>query len=367
MSRKRAATMCLCFAAIAIFVRPAEAQTQPVVDLGVIANTNPPGPLAHGDVAYVQLIFTNSGLDAASSVSAISVPYPFLKHELFSLVPSEPNPCPMFYDDFQAPPGSGQPSFLVAQVAVGAIAPGESRVCTVRLDVSATASGQFDLAFRVMNGHVGTTDTNTANDVATIALLFESATALLTAIPATGAHSAALLLLAVVLIGSVCLRSRREDSRLAPRHRFRDRTGISMVTCSDLAAGLDQLIIALSQTQTAPMNNVEALRPTSLHVSFGLFLDDTMILRGTFVIEHEAHTNTFEAQEPASNLINRLSVEHKFELPACSLTIEFSKNDADGTSTAIFGGAMRMGVHTSVDWESVNLAGYTFVFRTTAR
>ena len=187
--------MCILMIAVAPL---AAAQTPRVVDLAVTASLTPPGPLTPGSTVQLQLNVTNNGPDTAPVVSAVSVPYPFLQFEQFSLVPSTPNPCQMFFDDFLAPPGSGQPSFLIAQVVIGSLASGQSRTCTLSLIVAPQATGEFDLAFRVFNAEQLTTDTNSANDSASITLAFGSISTTPAIIPATGTPSI-LLLLALVL------------------------------------------------------------------------------------------------------------------------------------------------------------------------
>lgn len=120
----------------------------------------------------------------------------------------------MFYDDFIAPPGSGQPSFLVAQVVAGKIGPADSLVCTVRLDVSPGATGSFDLDFAVINGEVGTADTDTSNNGASVVLQFGSAESTTVSIPATGKPSVLLLLSALCMIGFLVLRwSQKQGDR----------------------------------------------------------------------------------------------------------------------------------------------------------
>ena len=115
--------------------------------------------------------------------------------------------------------------------------------------------------------------------------------------------------------------------------------------------------------------------PTGMHVAFAFFRGDALLHRGElllrdapgFVVYGEHHHVQLEAgapfaERPEFQLFAGLVIEHTFELPACPITLRYY-TVAGAEQTKQFEAALRMGVHESDDWESVELGDYTFAFR----
>jgi hypothetical protein len=117
--------------------------------------------------------------------------------------------------------------------------------------------------------------------------------------------------------------------------------------------------------------------PTRMLVSFGLFDDDVLLHKGTLLIKaakglsvYGEHKH-FELPVVATGLelFSGLVIEHQFELPACPVGIQFfdvvPTEDLQEPFKQVrhFNAALRMGVHQSDDWESVQLDRFTFGFK----
>ena len=90
-----------------------------------------------------------------------------------------------------------------------------------------------------------------------------------------------------------------------------------------------------------------------MRVDLAFFEGDALLCRGTVLIEATECTNTFSGSG------HRFLVTHQFEEPAAPLTIACWRG-----SQRLYHGALRMGVHTSDDWESINLGNiHTLGFR----
>jgi hypothetical protein len=124
--------------------------------------------------------------------------------------------------------------------------------------------------------------------------------------------------------------------------------------------------LASSQTEASP---------TRMHVAFALFEGDELLHRGEFLVAErkglvvygEHHHVPLQggeafAHRPEFQLFAGLVIEHSFELPACPVELRFY-TVALGAQDLRFHAALRMGVHESEDWESVDLGAYTFAFR----
>lgn len=195
----------------------AHAQATRVADLGISATLTPSGRLAPGSTARLTLTFTNNGPETAPAVGGVSSAYPFLEFERFALVPALPNPCDMHFTDFLAPPGSGQPSFLVAVVRAGSLSSGASRVCTLDLVVAPDATGTFDLNFFVNDGQFFISDANSANNNVNLHLVFAADGP--TPIPAMGWPAAWWLLAGLALTGMLAAARHSAGRQQACRRR----------------------------------------------------------------------------------------------------------------------------------------------------
>ncbi len=72
------------------------------------------------------------------------------------------------------------------------------------------------------------------------------------------------------------------------------------------------------------------------------------------------------AHRPEHQLFGGLVIEHEFEFPACPVGIRYYTVNV-GVQTLRFECAIRMGVHMSTDWESLDLGQYTFAFKCAPR
>lgn len=83
----------------------------------------------------------------------------------------------------------------------------------------------------------------------------------------------------------------------------------------------------------------------SLFVEAAFFSGDVLIARGTFDVEEEK-----KQIQITSDSGDLFEITHKFEEPASPIEIKYVKNqDLKWKS------ALRMGVHDSDDWETINL------------
>ena len=91
-----------------------------------------------------------------------------------------------------------------------------------------------------------------------------------------------------------------------------------------------------------------------MHVDFAFFDGDTLLLRGFFHCVTSSRTERFVGGES-----HEFIVTHRFDTPACPIEIECRR----GTEVR-YTAALRMGVHDSEDWESIDFANvHTFAFR----
>jgi len=116
-----------------------------------------------------------------------------------------------------------------------------------------------------------------------------------------------------------------------------------------------------------------------MHVSFALFEDNTLLHRGEFLVgqrpgfvvygeHHHVALSTTHAfvHRPEFQLFSGLVVEHSFELPASPISLRYYTIEHEQQEQR-FNAALRVGVHASEDWETLQLAGYTFAFRCAPR
>jgi hypothetical protein len=91
-----------------------------------------------------------------------------------------------------------------------------------------------------------------------------------------------------------------------------------------------------------------------MRVDFALFDGDALLLRGFFHLEASPRTELFTGPDS-----HELTVTHRFEEPACPIEIECRQD-----RRVRYAAALRMGVHNSDDWESIDLGNiHNFVFR----
>jgi hypothetical protein len=119
-----------------------------------------------------------------------------------------------------------------------------------------------------------------------------------------------------------------------------------------------------------------AQEPTEMLVSFGLFKGDTLLHQGVLLITagkgvsvYGEHKHFVLPLEEEVQLFSGLIIEHQFELPACPLTVRFLEVvPGAGPSRPFeqkqrFSSALRMPVHSSEDWESIELSEHRLAFR----
>src|SRR6188768_3575805 len=93
----------------------------------------------------------------------------------------------------------------------------------------------------------------------------------------------------------------------------------------------------------------------SLDIEMAFFRGDVLLCRGTARCISGETNHTFDGAD------HSFQVTHAFELPACRVFITASTGGKH-----LFRSASRMGVHTSDDWEAIDLgAGYSLVFKCT--
>jgi hypothetical protein len=121
-----------------------------------------------------------------------------------------------------------------------------------------------------------------------------------------------------------------------------------------------------------------------MHVAFAFFEGDELLRRGEFLIGQERTLGVYGehshialpdgvpfSNKPEIQLFAGLTVEHSFELPACPVSMRYYiiKDGGAGQppqQERAMNCEMRMGVHTSDDWESLDLSPYTLAFKCTA-
>lgn len=90
-----------------------------------------------------------------------------------------------------------------------------------------------------------------------------------------------------------------------------------------------------------------------MDVEVAFFRGDDLLCRGSVRCVPEETTQTFQGGDYS------FQVTHAFELPASRFLIV-----ASSAGQHRFRSAMRMGVHTSDDWETIDLGdGYTLAFK----
>jgi len=117
-----------------------------------------------------------------------------------------------------------------------------------------------------------------------------------------------------------------------------------------------------------------------LYVEFALFRGDELVQRGNILIRPEKGCSCFGEHRHAMigdhdfALFVGLIVEHRLEVPASPLTMHyFEVVETDDAAEPLrqslaLEAALRMGVHTSDDWESINLVkGYSLAFKCSER
>lgn len=90
-----------------------------------------------------------------------------------------------------------------------------------------------------------------------------------------------------------------------------------------------------------------------MRIDLAFFEQETLLARGS--IHCSAHEQQFSF-EAASGY--RFDITSQFDDPACPVSISCISNDK-----LLYKGALRVGVHSSEDWESINLGNiHTLVF-----
>ena len=148
-----------------------------------------------------------------------------------------------------------------------------------------------------------------------------------------------------------------------PRRREKMRLGVLAPTqASETAFGAGD---AASMSR-AEMPN----QPNAMEVQFGLFRNDDLLCRGRVRIEEVEKSEAFDYQLTSSDdtpnvqPAGRMVLRHRFSLPAASLELKLVHFTAHDAPPKIpLDAALKMGVHTSEDWESVALgAEYSLAF-----
>ena len=91
-----------------------------------------------------------------------------------------------------------------------------------------------------------------------------------------------------------------------------------------------------------------------LHIELAFFRDDELLCRG------EVDCGAFESiRRIEDDHGHQFQITSKFDEPACPVEILCHQNEK-----ILYKAALRVGVHTSDDWESIDLAGiHTLGFR----
>jgi hypothetical protein len=123
--------------------------------------------------------------------------------------------------------------------------------------------------------------------------------------------------------------------------------------------------------------------PTHMHVAFAFFEGDELLHRGEILVGPERTIGVYGehlhvplpdgmpfSHKPEIQLFVGLTIEHSFELPACPVAMRYYivKEGVAGQlpeQERTLYSELRMGVHTSDDWESVQLQPYTLAFKCT--
>ena len=124
--------------------------------------------------------------------------------------------------------------------------------------------------------------------------------------------------------------------------------------------------------------------PTQMHVAFVFFEGDKLLHRGEFLVGSQRTFAIYGehlhlplpsdmpfSHKPEIQLFVGLTIEHSFELPACPIAMRYFtvKEELAGRpprqERSLYS-ELRMGVHTSDDWESLPLEPYTMAFKCTA-
>jgi hypothetical protein len=117
--------------------------------------------------------------------------------------------------------------------------------------------------------------------------------------------------------------------------------------------------------------------PSEMLVEFGFFKGDTLLHQDAFLVttrkgisvygEHKHFVLPDGATEV--QLFSGLVIEHQFELPSCALNVRFLEV-VPGSSPLQpfeqrqrFSSALRMPVHTSEDWDSIELNEHLLAFK----
>jgi len=114
----------------------------------------------------------------------------------------------------------------------------------------------------------------------------------------------------------------------------------------------------------------------SLHVEVALFHGDAIVQRGNIVLRAEEGCSCFGEhrhviiKDRDVALFAGLIIEHRLEVPASPLTLRYFEvvTTDDPTEplrqSLVFKSALRVGVHTSTDWENINFVkGYFLAFK----
>lgn len=137
---------------------------------------------------------------------------------------------------------------------------------------------------------------------------------------------------------------------------------------------------------------MEAEKPSAMtklremHVEFALFLGDELLHLGNLVVRPEKNVICYGSHRHVKivrtivgtdvvvplDLFEGLIVSTEFDLPASSIEMEYYQLRETGDAhypikqIRLWKSALRMGVHTSEDWESLALDKHTLAFKCTA-
>jgi hypothetical protein len=118
-----------------------------------------------------------------------------------------------------------------------------------------------------------------------------------------------------------------------------------------------------------------------MHVAFAFFEGDELLHRGEFLIGVERTLSVYGqhshvplskgmvfSHTPEIQLFSGLVIHHSLELPACPVSMQYYvvKPGQAGqmpVQERALNCEMRMGVHTSDEWESLDFSPYTLAFR----
>lgn len=94
--------------------------------------------------------------------------------------------------------------------------------------------------------------------------------------------------------------------------------------------------------------------PSTMLIDLAFFDGDNLLCQGSIQCDGNESTDILK-----SELGHRFEIQHRFDEPACPISIQCNFNGEE-----LYNGALQVGVHNSEDWESIDLGNiHTLGFR----